>query len=166
MSHKWDLCKISQRFFKIFWQSPQECNPDHRFPKAFLHAYPTPFFLHSLLWNAVSSYKGGISPPLRVRFLLLLDASHFVMGCDFLGSIYGIVRRFVRTFSGRKRCSVLGAIDYATKNILTVTNDSDITAKGIQEMLRKISTTYAGKAVPESVKLKRKPFSISSFLCS
>lgn len=79
--------------------------------------------------------------------LLFLDASHFVMGCDFLGSIYGTVRRFVRTFSGRKRYNVLGAIDYATKNVLTVTNDSYITAKEIQEMLRKISTVYAGKAV-------------------
>lgn len=79
--------------------------------------------------------------------LLFLDASHFVMGCDFLGSIYGTVRRFVRTFSGRKRYNVLGAIDYATKNVLTVTNDSYITAKEIQEMLRKISTAYAGKAV-------------------
>jgi len=75
--------------------------------------------------------------------LLFLDASHFVMGCDFLGSIYGTVRRFVRTFSGRKRYNVLGAIDYATKNVLTVTNDSYITAKEIQDMLRKISTTYA-----------------------
>lgn len=79
--------------------------------------------------------------------LLFLDASHFVMGCDFLGSIYGTVRRFVRTFSGRKRYNVLGAIDYATKNVLTVTNDSYITAREIQEMLRKISTAYAGKAV-------------------
>lgn len=51
------------------------------------------------------------------------------------------------SFSGRKCYNVLGAIDYAAKNILTVTNDSYITAKEIQKMLRKISTTYAGKAV-------------------
>ena len=31
-------------------------------------------------------------------------------------------------FSGRKRYNVLGAIDYVTKRILTVTNDSYITA--------------------------------------
>lgn len=47
--------------------------------------------------------------------LLFMDASHFVMGCDFLGCIYGKVRRFVLTFSGRKRYNVLGAIDYVTK---------------------------------------------------
>ena len=64
--------------------------------------------------------------------LLFLDASHFVMGCDFLGCIYGTVRRFVLTFSGRKRYNVLGAIDYATKKILTVTNESYIYSRAIK----------------------------------
>lgn len=41
--------------------------------------------------------------------LLFLDASHFVMGCDYLGFIYGKVRRFVKSFSGRMRYNVLGA---------------------------------------------------------
>ena len=49
--------------------------------------------------------------------LLFLDASHFVMGCDFLGRIYGKARRFVKTFSGRKRYNVLGAIDYVIKKV-------------------------------------------------
>ncbi len=56
--------------------------------------------------------------------LLFLDASHFVMGCDFLGHIYGRVRRYVRTFSGRKRCNVLGALDYVSKKMLVAANDS------------------------------------------
>lgn len=79
--------------------------------------------------------------------LLFLDASHFVMGCDFLGGIYGSVRRFVLTFSGRKRYNVLGAIDYVTKKVLTVTNESYITATEVCEMLRKISVEYAGKTI-------------------
>ena len=79
--------------------------------------------------------------------LLFLDASHFVMGCDFLGGIYGTARRFVQTFSGRKRYNVLGAMDYATKKVLTVTNDSYITATEVCEMLRKISEAYAGKTI-------------------
>lgn len=79
--------------------------------------------------------------------LLFLDASHFVMGCDFLGGIYGTARRFVLTFSGRKRYNVLGAMDYATKKVLTVTNDSYITAAEVCEMLRKISEAYAGKTI-------------------
>ena len=32
-----------------------------------------------------------------VATLLFMDASHFVMGCDFLGYIYGEARRFVQT---------------------------------------------------------------------
>lgn len=79
--------------------------------------------------------------------LLFLDASHFVMGCDFLGCVYGTVRRFVATFSGRMRYNVLGAVDYATKKVLTVTNESYITATEVCEMLHKISDEYAGKIV-------------------
>ena len=79
--------------------------------------------------------------------LLFLDASHFVMGCDFLGYVYGKARRFVKTFSGRKRYNVLGALDFVSKKITTVTNDTYITAAEICEMLRKISRDYAGKAV-------------------
>jgi len=41
--------------------------------------------------------------------LLLLDAVHFVTDCDFLGYIYGEVRRFIKIFSGKKRYNVLGA---------------------------------------------------------
>ncbi len=77
--------------------------------------------------------------------LLFMDASHFVMGCDFLGFIYGRVRRFVLTFSGRKRYNVLGAIDFITKKVLTVTNDKYITATEVCEMLWKISKEYEGK---------------------
>ncbi len=77
--------------------------------------------------------------------LLFMDASHFVMGCDFLGFIYGRVRRFVLTFSGRMRYNVLGAIDFITKKVLTVTNDKYITATEVCEMLRKISMEYKGK---------------------
>ena len=40
------------------------------------------------------------------KALLFLDASHFVMGCDYLGFIYGKVRRFVKSFSGRMRYNV------------------------------------------------------------
>ena len=74
--------------------------------------------------------------------LLFMDASHFVLGCDYLGYIYSRVRRFVRTFSGRKRYNVLGAIDYVTKRILTVTNDSYITATEVCDMMRKVASEF------------------------
>jgi hypothetical protein len=79
--------------------------------------------------------------------LLFLDASHFVMGCDFLGYIYGKVRRFVKTYSGRKRYNVLGVLDFITKNVITVTNDSYITGTEVCEFLTRISKEYAGKVV-------------------
>lgn len=79
--------------------------------------------------------------------LLFMDASHFVMGCDFLGYIYGKARRFVKTWSGRKRYNVLGAMDFITKKVHTVTNDSYITATEICEMLKKLRMEYAGKAI-------------------
>ncbi len=79
--------------------------------------------------------------------LLFMDASHFVMGCDFLGFIYGKVRRFVRTFSGRKRYNVLGAMDFITKKVLTVTNETYITATQVSQMLKNISKEYVGKTI-------------------
>lgn len=79
--------------------------------------------------------------------LLFLDASHFVMGCDYLGFIYGKVRRFVKSFSERLRYNVLGAVDFVTKKVVTVTNDTYITATEICEILRKVSAKYTGRAV-------------------
>jgi len=79
--------------------------------------------------------------------LLFLDGSHFVMGCDFLGYIYGKTRRFIKTFSGRKRYNVLGALNFVTKKVTTIANDKYITATEVCEMLRKVAAEYAGKAV-------------------
>jgi len=79
--------------------------------------------------------------------LLFLDGSHFVMGCDFLGYIYGKTRRFVKTFSGRKRYNILGALNFVTKKVTTVANDQYITAVEVCEMLRKIAAEYVGKPI-------------------
>ena len=74
--------------------------------------------------------------------LLFLDASHFVMGGDFLGYIYGKVRRFIKTYSGRSRYNVLGALNFVTKKMTVVTNDGYITALEVCEILRKIAVEY------------------------
>ena len=79
--------------------------------------------------------------------LLFLDASHFVMGCDFLGYIYGKTRRFIKTYSGRKRYSVLGALNFVSKKVTTITNDTYITSAQICEMLRKLAVEYGGKPI-------------------
>ena len=79
--------------------------------------------------------------------LLFLDASHFVMGCDFLGYIYGKVRRFIKTYSGRKRYNVLGALNFVSKKVTTVTNDTYITFSEVCELLCDIALEYAGKPI-------------------
>ena len=79
--------------------------------------------------------------------LLFMDASHFVMGCDFLGYIYGITRRFIKTYSGRKRYNVLGALNFVSKKVSTVTNDAYITASQICDLLNKLAVEYAEKPI-------------------
>jgi transposase len=79
--------------------------------------------------------------------LFFLDAAHFVMGNDFLGKIYGQVRRYFKTFSGRVRYNVLGALNFKTKLVTSVTNDSYITATQVCELLRKIAAEFVGKPV-------------------
>ena len=79
--------------------------------------------------------------------LLFMDASHFVLGCDYLGGVYSRVRRFVKTFSGRQRYNVLGAIDFMTKKVHTVTNTTYITATEVCQMLRLVATEYAGRKI-------------------
>jgi hypothetical protein len=74
--------------------------------------------------------------------LLFMDASHFVMGCDFLGYVYGKTRRFIRTYSGRQRYNVLGALNFVTKKMTTVANDSYITSTEICELLMKLASEY------------------------
>ena len=100
-------------------------------------------FYDTVLHPLMEKARGINSPDV----LLFLDASHFVMGCDFIGAVYGRVRRFVKTFSGRQRYNVLGAINYATKKVTVVTNTTYITATEICMMLRKVAAEYAGQTI-------------------
>lgn len=79
--------------------------------------------------------------------LIFMDASHFVMGCDFLGYFYSVVRKFVKTLSGRKRYNVLGAMNYCSKEVHTITNDSYITAPQVCRMLVKLYKAYKGQVI-------------------
>jgi transposase len=77
------------------------------------------------------------------RKLLFVDASHFVHGA-FLCCVWCFVRLFLRTPSGRKRFNVLGALDYATKDLLTVTNLTYITAETVCQLLTMLAGQYPG----------------------
>ncbi len=76
------------------------------------------------------------------NILLFMDASHFVLGCDFLGYIYGKSRRFVQSFSGRQRYNVLGALDYVTKQVHTIENTTYITATEVMSLIKNIAVHY------------------------
>ena len=75
--------------------------------------------------------------------LFFVDASHFVMG-GFSGVIWTKVRRYVQTASGRQRYNVLGALDFVTKKIETITNNTYITATEVMALIDKLAAAYAG----------------------
>jgi transposase len=71
------------------------------------------------------------------RKVFFVDAAHFVMGA-VMGMLWCFTRMFVRGASGRHRYNVLGALDSETKEVVTVTNDSYITAPTVCELLEEL----------------------------
>jgi transposase len=80
------------------------------------------------------------------RVVCFGDAAHFVHGA-FLGYLWCFTRLLIRGPSGRKRFNVLGAIDAVTHELTTVVNDTVIDAMAVCELLRKLSSRYAGLPV-------------------
>ncbi|MBR4742412.1 MAG: IS630 family transposase [Desulfovibrio sp.] len=76
--------------------------------------------------------------------LYFLDAAHFILGNGLLGKIWCEIRRWISTNTGRERYNVLGALNFVTKEVLTVTNNTYINALSIIEMLEKLSAIYNG----------------------
>jgi transposase len=111
---------------------PAKANPEEQFS-----------FYKTILKPLIAKAKAKV--PKIVLFSM--DASHHVLGANYLGNIYGKTRRFITTFSGRKRYNVLGAINLISKKILTVTNDTYITATQVCELLELIAKEYAGKTI-------------------
>jgi transposase len=75
--------------------------------------------------------------------LFFVDASHFVMG-GFAGVIWSKVRRFVKTASGRSRYNILGALNFVTKKVETITNDSYIRANSVIALIDKLVANSIG----------------------
>jgi len=78
--------------------------------------------------------------------LFFVDASHFVMG-GFVGVIWSKIRRFVKTASGRSRYNVLGALDFVTKKVETITNDSYICSDSVIALIDKLVAKSVGKPI-------------------
>jgi transposase len=79
------------------------------------------------------------------RAVFFVDAAHFVMQ-PFLGWIWCLSRIFIKSPSGRKRFNVLGALNAITKQVITVENNSYITAIQVKELIEK--TIALGLEIP------------------
>ena len=73
--------------------------------------------------------------------LFFVDAAHFVM-LPFLGYLYSLAVRYVRSVSGRKRFNVLGALHLLSHQLVTVTNHSYINAQSVCDLLDKLKQGY------------------------
>jgi len=82
------------------------------------------------------------------RVVLFVDAAHFVLA-PFLGFLWSVVRVFIQAPSGRQRFNVLGALNAMTHELITITNDTYITAESVCALLEKIANLYVG--IPISI---------------
>jgi hypothetical protein len=92
----------------------------------------------------------------RLIELFFLEASHFIWG-GFPARVWSAVRRWIKTPSGRKRFNVLGALNYITKKIETVTNDAYINSTHVVEMFELLVSKYKK---PITIILDNAPYQI------
>lgn len=72
------------------------------------------------------------------RAVFFVDAAHFVLA-PFLGFLWSLTRVFIQAPAGRQRFNVLGALNAITHELVTVTNDTYITAQSVCQLLYKLA---------------------------
>jgi transposase len=77
------------------------------------------------------------------RKVFFVDASHVVFGA-FVGYLWCLVRLVWPTPSGRQRLSVLGALDFVTKELVTISTHSYLTATTVCELLQTLVAQNPG----------------------
>src|SRR5262245_533025 len=82
--------------------------------------------------------------------VFFVDAAHFVLA-PFLGFLWSVTRIFLRAPAGRQRFNLLGALTAITHELVTVTNDTYITATEVCTLLRQLAALNL--AVPSTVVL-------------
>jgi hypothetical protein len=85
--------------------------------------------------------KNEIEPRLAgakagTRAVFFVDAAHFVLA-PFIGFLWSLTRIFIQAPEGRQRFNVLGAINAITQELVTITNDTYITAESVCALLDK-----------------------------
>lgn len=69
-----------------------------------------------------------------------MDAAHFTM-LTSLGYLWSVLVCWVRSMAGRKRHSVLGALNACTLNLITVTTDLTVNSDTMKQLLVKLHAT-------------------------
>jgi len=82
----------------------------------------------------------------KKRVVLFMDAAHFVLS-PFLGYLWCVARIFIQAPAGRQRFNVLGALNAITHEMLTIANETYITAESVCLLLEKIARLYVGLPV-------------------
>jgi len=72
------------------------------------------------------------------RAVFFMDAAHFVLA-PFLGFLWSVAGIFIKAPAGRQRFNVLGALNAITHELITVTNDSYITAQTVCQLLHQLA---------------------------
>lgn len=80
------------------------------------------------------------------RLVYFVDAAHFVLQ-PFLGFLWCVARVFIKAPSGRQRLNVLSALEAVSHRLITVSNETYITAASVCELLRLIAVEAAGRPV-------------------
>lgn len=78
--------------------------------------------------------------------LYFVDAAHFVMQ-PHPSFLWCFVRIFFLSASGRSRYNVLGALNFKSKKLISICNQSYINAETICELLTKLSKKSKGQAI-------------------
>ena len=86
------------------------------------------------------------------RVVLFVDAVHFVLA-PFLGFLWSVVRIFRQAPAGRQRFNVLGALNASTHELMTITNDTYLTAESVCALLAKMAPLDVG--IPLSIFLDK-----------
>lgn len=73
--------------------------------------------------------------------LLFMDAAHFILE-PFICALWCVARLFIKASSGRNRINVLGTVNAITKEILTLSNTTFISAETIVSFFKQLKEHY------------------------
>jgi len=89
--------------------------------------------------------------------LFFLDAAHFVFG-TYLGYLWCFARCYIKSGAGRQRFNVLAGLDFVTKNITAIANETYINADSVCQLLQLIANQSIGipiKIILDNAKYQR-----------